>query len=173
VNIVVSDTSVLLNFLKIDRLDLLARCSYEFFITEHVESEISDYYPQQFRSFQTALQERLFHKTTLEHPAEMDLFIQLSRNQLLGKGESSAIAVAVHRNCALSIDDAKAIKSAKAVNAMLPIFQTQDLMVSFLEQGILDVSEADKILRAWAIEHRFKLKIETFAELVTTTPRNK
>ena len=171
-NIIVSDTSVLLNFLKIDRLDLLERCSDEFFITEHVEAEISEFYPQQFRRFQKAMEEKLFHKIDLEQPTELDLFAEFSRKQLLGRGESSAIAVAICRNFGLGIDDVKAIKSARMIRPDLPIFRTQDLMISMLQQQILDASEADKILETWATEHRFKLKITSFREILssTTTP---
>jgi len=44
----VLETSVLVNFLKIDRVDLLARHpSYEFIITEHVRAEITQHYPDQ------------------------------------------------------------------------------------------------------------------------------
>ena len=45
--IVVTDTSVLVNFLCIDRMDLIARHSHCFMITEHVMEEITDHYPEQ------------------------------------------------------------------------------------------------------------------------------
>ncbi|MEW6238151.1 MAG: hypothetical protein AB1656_22405 [Candidatus Omnitrophota bacterium] len=43
------DTSVLINFLRIDRADLLENHSgFSFFITDHVEQEITKRYAQQF-----------------------------------------------------------------------------------------------------------------------------
>ena len=42
------DTSVLINFLKIDGVDLLARHPhYQFIVTDHVAGELKDYYPEQ------------------------------------------------------------------------------------------------------------------------------
>ena len=40
--IVVADTSVLLNFLKIGRMDLIGSHPRRFLATDHVENEISD-----------------------------------------------------------------------------------------------------------------------------------
>ncbi len=164
--IVVSDTSVLLNFLKIQRLDLLENCSHSFLITEHVEVEIADYYPQQCRSLQKAIEQEILQKITLIHPIEMDLFSELSQEKFLGRGESSAIAVAIHRNLSLAIDDVKAIKSARSMAPALPILRTQDLIVAMLQQEILTLPEADAILSTWADKHRFKLKIRSFQELL-------
>jgi predicted nucleic acid-binding protein len=39
------DASPLINFLRINRIDLLEQISYSFFITDHVEDEISILYP--------------------------------------------------------------------------------------------------------------------------------
>ena len=53
----VLETSVLVNFLKIDRVDLLARQpDYEFLITEHVGAEITQHYPNQLARLETAIQ---------------------------------------------------------------------------------------------------------------------
>src|ERR1700722_7633689 len=40
-DVIVSDTSVLINFLKIDRLDLLGNCSLHFLVTDHVRHDAS------------------------------------------------------------------------------------------------------------------------------------
>ena len=45
--IIVADTSVLINFLKIDRMDLIGRFPQRFLATDHVAAEISDNYPDQ------------------------------------------------------------------------------------------------------------------------------
>ena len=53
--VVVTDTSVLVNFLCIDRMDLIARHSYRFMITSHVVEEITDHYPEQQARLNAAL----------------------------------------------------------------------------------------------------------------------
>ena len=48
--IVVTDASVLINFLRIDRIDLIAGHSHAFLATDHVANEVSDRYPDQQRT---------------------------------------------------------------------------------------------------------------------------
>ena len=43
--VVVTDASVLVNFLRIDRMDLIAGHSHAFIVTDHVADEVSDRYP--------------------------------------------------------------------------------------------------------------------------------
>ena len=54
-SILVSDASVLINFLRIDRMDLIDAVSYEFMVTDHVADEISEIYPEQQVCYQAAL----------------------------------------------------------------------------------------------------------------------
>ena len=53
--IIVTDASVLINFLRIDRTDLLAGHSHAFLATDHVAAEITDRYPDQQQRFAAAL----------------------------------------------------------------------------------------------------------------------
>ena len=41
---IVADTSVLINFLRVDRMDLIARHSHRFLVTDHVAGEVTDFY---------------------------------------------------------------------------------------------------------------------------------
>ena len=58
--IVVTDTSVLVNFLCIDRMDLIAWHSHRFVITDHVTEaeEITEHYPEQQARLKAALATR-------------------------------------------------------------------------------------------------------------------
>jgi hypothetical protein len=47
---------VRINFLKIDRVDLFQAYSAEFLVTDHVQDEITDYYPDQKQVFERALE---------------------------------------------------------------------------------------------------------------------
>ena len=53
--IIVTHTSVLINFLRIDRIDLIADHSHAFLATDHVANEVSNRYPDQQRRFASSL----------------------------------------------------------------------------------------------------------------------
>lgn len=166
-NIIVSDTSVLINFLKINRLDLLDTCSLRVLITDHVREEITNGYPDQLQRFQKGLQQNFLEEISITDPAAIELFVILhAKNKCLGYGECSAIAAAVHYKYLLAIDDKVAIESAFSLAPHLPILRTQDLIVKMIKEKVLTLVEADRILHEWATTHRFKLKISSFNELL-------
>ena len=35
-----------------------------------------------------------------------------------------------------------------------------------IRQGLLDIAEADRIKQEWATRHRFRLKLDSFKELI-------
>ncbi len=61
--IIVTDTSVLINFLRIDRTDLTASHSHDFLATDHATAEISDRYPDQQQRFAEALDAGIISET--------------------------------------------------------------------------------------------------------------
>lgn len=160
------DTSVLINFLKIDRIDLLKKCSCSFFVTDHVQDEIATHYPDQCTRLEAALGEKVLQKANVETPREFALFAELSKSGQLGSGECAAIAIASHRGYYLAIDDNQAIK--KTSELLLPhlILRTQDLILLMIQEHLLEIDEADTLITVWATQHRFKLKIKSFRELI-------
>jgi len=162
----VLETSVLVNFLKIDRVDLLARHpSYEFIITEHVRAEITQHYPDQLARLETALQRATFREIRVTDPTELNAFAQLTLTGL-GTGECSAIAVAVNRNLPLAIDDKVAVKRAQRFRPAIAIESTESLMVSLIHAGVLGLSAADAIKQDWEQNHRFRLPFSSFSERI-------
>ena len=95
--IIVTDTSVLINFLRIDRIDLIAGHSHAFLATDHVANEVSDRYPDQQRRFASALDSGALTLVPVAATEELRFFASLSSTGRLGAGECSAIAVAVQR----------------------------------------------------------------------------
>ena len=110
--IVVADTSVLINFLKIDRMDLVGRYPGRLLATDHVQSELADDYPEQRARYEAAVTGGLLDTCSVTDPAEVSLFGRLGPGVRLGAGECSAIAVALSRGFAIAIDDNRAIKIA-------------------------------------------------------------
>jgi predicted nucleic acid-binding protein len=119
--------------------------------------------------YRAALDAGALTEQRVDDPNEIDIFLRLGRHPRLGAGERSAIAVALNRGHMLAIDDnraiTKALHEAGLSGAKLPIIRTQDIVVALIRAGILTVEAADAILADWAANHRFKLKIGSFAEL--------
>ena len=166
--VVVADASVLLNFLNIDRTDLLSRHSYQFVVTDHVAAEVSDQYPQQQQRFVAAVSAGGVLQTSVSSSEEVSFFGELSASGRLGAGECSAIAVAVCRCLILAIDDRRATIQAHRASPTLRILTTQDLMVSLIREGLLDIAEADRIKDEWATRYRFRLKLGSFREICSS-----
>jgi predicted nucleic acid-binding protein len=165
-SIIVADTSVLVNFLRIDRMDLVAAHAHDFIATDHVAEEITEQYPDQQARYTAALAADTVRQVSVTDPQAVALFVKLVASGRLGAGECSAIALAVHRGHILAIDDRRATNQARQVSRNLHILSTQDLMVAMIREGLLEVDEADAIKELWARAHRFHLKISSFRDLL-------
>ena len=164
--IIVTDASVLINFLRIGRIDLIAGHSHAFLATDHVAAEISDQYPDQQQRFASALDSGGLTLVPVAAAEELRLFGSLSATGRLGAGECSAIALAVYRRYTLAIDDRVAKHQASRFAPALHIVTTQDLVVSMIRQDLLDIEEADRLKHEWANRHRFRLNLDTFGDLL-------
>ena len=166
--IIVADTSVLINFLCIDRMDLIGAHPDSFLATAHVAAEIID--PIQHSRYATALAAGDLVEQHVDDPAEVEIFLRLAQRGRLGAGERSAIAVALNRGYRLAIQDNRAIRRAIQEAGMsgsaVRIVRTQDIVVELIRCRALTVESADAILADWANNHRFKLKISSFSKLL-------
>ncbi len=168
--IVVADTSVLINFLKVDRMDLVGRYPGRLLATDHVESELADDYPEQKARYEAAVAAKLLDTCSVTDPAEVALFLHLGPGLRLGAGECSAITVALSRGYAIAIDDNRAIKAAlregELAGTKLIVLRTQDIMVALIRASALTVNEADQVKAEWEQHHRFRLKARSFQDLL-------
>jgi predicted nucleic acid-binding protein len=162
---VVLDTSVLVNFLAIDRCALLAaHPGFRFVITGHVITEVT--YPPQATRLTIAA--RSNHVTMLPPGthAELATFAQLTAT--LGLGESAAIAAAVHRHMRVALEDRTARRRAESLLGRNQVLTTQQLMVGLIKAALLPVAEADVIKLDWETNHRFAMPgFRSFGELVS------
>lgn len=168
--IVVADTSVLINFLKVDRMDLVGRYPARILATDHVESELVDDYPEQRVRYEAAVAAKLLDTCSVTDPAEVAFFLRLGPGVRLGAGECSAIAVALSRGYAIAIDDNRAIKAAlreaELAGTKLIVLRTQDIVVGLIRASVLTVNEADQVKAEWEQQHRFRLKARSFRDLL-------
>jgi len=165
--IVVADTSVLINFLCIDRMDLIGRHPQRFLATDHVGAEITSSYPEQKARYQATVASGQIDTCSVVDPEELSLFLRLKPGEMLGAGECSAIAVAIRRRYPIAIDDNRAVKRAiREVGAKLEVVRTADVMVRLIRAAILDIATADRIKDDWELHHRFKIKADSFRDLL-------
>lgn len=164
--IAVADTSVLVNFLRIGRMDLIGAHPASFIVTDHVALEIADTYPDQQARYAAAIVAGHIDQQRIDDAAELEMFLQLAKRGRLGAGERSAIAVAINRGCAIAIDDSRAtyraLEEAGIAGNPLTILRTQDIMVELIRGSFVSIEAADAILVDWATNHRFRLKISSF-----------
>jgi len=169
--LLIADTSVLVNFLNVDRMVLIGRHEPRCVITQHVVDEVTDFYPQQQARLSKAIADGHLAVIQVSEDPEIDIFGRIQHTGRLGIGESSAIAVALHRAYAIAIDDRRAIRDALAMAATqgltLTVLKTQDIVVRLIQAGQLSVGQADILLVSWRTQHRFHLPIQSFAELVS------
>jgi predicted nucleic acid-binding protein len=165
---VVLDTSTLINFLRIDRLDLLTTHPlYAFLITDHVRREISEYYADQLAAVTQAVEAGELTELVVTSPEEVEIFAKLSALRTLGSGECSAIAVAKNRSLTLAIDDIRAKKQAMSMDRSLATLSTAELIASLIKVGRLTIEEADAMKRDWEDHHRFRLPFSSFRDFLT------
>ena len=164
--VVIADTSVLVNFLCIDRMDLLARHAHRFMITEHVKEEITHHYPEQQVRLGAALADGTLEEIAVSGDVALELFRTLSETRRLGAGESAAIACAIANDYAIAIDDRAAIVQARQLKADLVVMGSQDIMISLIRSGLIEVGESDEIKDTWADQHRFRLHIISFRDVL-------
>ena len=84
----------------------------------------------------------------------------------MGTGECAAIACAIANNYAIAIDDRAAANQARRMRADLIVLGSQDIMVHLIQSGEIDVADADEIKNLWETQHRFRLPIATFGDVL-------
>ena len=106
--ILVTDTSVLVNFLRIDRMELLGALPCRFIVTDHAAGELTDFYPEQVERYQAAVAAGHVEDCTVKDEAALDIFGRLTGTTRLGVGESATIAHAMVTGAGVAIDDRRA-----------------------------------------------------------------
>src|ERR1700722_10193491 len=117
------DTSVLVNFLKIDRTDLLAsHAGYRFVVLDLVRNEVTRHYAAQVARLDAAIaagQLLADDPADATDLAELATFAAMSTLKI-GDGERAAIAAAHTRGLPLAMDDNRAWKRSAAFSSGIP-----------------------------------------------------
>ena len=164
---VITDTSVLINFLAVDQVSLLLdHPSYDFVLTDHVRVEVTEYYPEQFARLEAIIADGYLRQLTVNTPEELEIFAALTIERRLGAGECAAIAAAVFRGCGIAIDDRTAIKQVARLYPGVRVETTQSIVVGLIRLGRLNVATADELKDRWQNHHRFRLPFRSFREVL-------
>ena len=165
------ETSVLVNFLKIGRADLLGRHpTYRFVVPAVVQNEVGTKpcYAAQAAGLAAAfaaghlMADDPADATTM---AELAAFAGLSALKI-GEGERAAVAAAYARGLPLAMQDRRAWNRSAAYSAGIPREDTVSVVVALIRAGILTVAEADAIKADWQANHTFTLTFASFSEKI-------
>jgi predicted nucleic acid-binding protein len=100
--LLIADTSFLVNFLALDRMDILRGLqAYVFYAPNHVIAEVA--YAEQQRRLSAALAEGIVTELEITNLAEIALYDALRR--FLGDGEAACLAVAATRRWVIATDE--------------------------------------------------------------------
>ena len=164
--IVITDTSLLVNFLAVDKVGLLiALPGKRFVVTDHVRTEVTGHYEEQLQRLTQALDAGELEEISVTDLVEVEIFANLAATGL-GVGECSAIAVAANRGHAIAIDDKTALKRIGKLYPAMAVLTTQSIMLDLIQAGVISVAEADAITAAWQEDHRFTLPFVSFGDVL-------
>lgn len=161
--VVLIDTSVLINFLHLDRLDLLGKLpDYEFQVPDHVLEEIRDSVLRE--RMEEGLRSGFLSVLSITDMVEIESYARFHRT--LGQGEAACLAVAVRRGYWVASDDRGAFRRAATEGiGKERIITTPDLIVLTIRAGVASVEMAD----GWKVTlegNRFRMRFASFREIL-------
>jgi predicted nucleic acid-binding protein len=161
--LVVTDSSFLINFLVVDRMDILRRLpQFRFHVVNHVRAEIR--YESQRARLHAATESGAVTEIEITDPAEIPLYEEF--RSFLGDGESASLAVAVSRGWVIAADEKgrfrRELFSRLGEDHLL---DTLGALLTAIRAGIITVAQAEG-LRIQLEEHRFQLDPTPFDELL-------
>ena len=161
--VVLTDANILINFLHLDRLDLLGDLpGYEFLVPDHVVEEIRD--PGQREHLEMGIRSGFFSILSITDLEEIESYARFHR--YLGQGESACLAVAQRRGYFVASDERGVFRrTAGEAIGQERILATPDILVLAIRSGLATVEEADgwkAILEA----NRFRMRFSSFREIL-------
>lgn len=159
---VACDASVLINFLNIDRMDILAEdvSRYRSVVPAAADAEVTR--PTQRDRLDLAYREHIVYKAGAESVQELIEFEQLTRS--MGKGEAACLVLAMCRGWMLASDEGNPFRRM-AIERIGEnrLIGTVAIIVAAIKNGHMTVPEADDAKTSLE-EYRFKMPFESFAE---------
>jgi len=163
--IVLADTSVLLNLAFVERLDLFgALDGYRFRIPEEVAAEVRQ--PEQRNLLGRALSAGHLEKARITSLPVIEHFQTLRQNLKLGRGEAACLALAYARGWMVASDEKRAFRrEARKLLGEGRLLNTPSLFVLGIRQAYWTVAEADQA-KATLERNRFRMQFRSFDDLM-------
>lgn len=160
--LVILDTSVLINYAHVDRLDVLAGCFAEIRVVEQVQSELQR--ENQKLALDRALDSGIVTPCAVTDLSDIEEAFRLVFEDRRGRGESFSFVYARSQNGVLAIDDKRAVALFRRKHPELITATSKELMVRAIQRGLISIHEADAIKLIWENECRYKLLFGSFRE---------
>ncbi|MXW63517.1 MAG: hypothetical protein F4Y00_01905 [Bacteroidetes bacterium SB0662_bin_6] len=156
------DASVLINFLLLNRVDILGAISgYRFVVADAVHKEITR--PDQQTLLSDAFDASLLQKQKGADPSELRIFADLT--EVMGVGEAACLATAEYRGWLLASDERGLfLRIARERIGEHRILTTPEILLRAIRAGIITVEQADEA-KAYLEKNRFRMKFDSFADL--------
>lgn len=156
---VAADACFLINFLAIDRTDLLGRrLDYRIHIPMEVVGEILR--PDERVRLLRAIERGDMYTVELVEINELTEYSGLVREQI-GKGEAACLGIAIARGWTVASDERR--RFARLARERLPdrpLITTRATIIQAVALGHSTVAEAFAIQDVLAAEHRFRMSLE-------------
>lgn len=161
--LVVADSSFLINFLVLDRMDILGELAqFRLHVLNHVRAEIR--YENQRARLQAAVESGIMTEIEITDPSEILMYAEF--RQFLGDGESASLAVAVSRRWVIAADEKgrfrRELFGRLGENYLL---DTAGALVTAIKAGAISVELAEA-LRAQLRGNRFDMDPRPFDEMI-------
>ena len=165
--IFVTDASVLINLIHVDRLYLLgALLGYEFIVPPEVEAEVR--VPSHFEALERAFDERHLCRQAFTTTEELALFTQYT--EVIGRGEATCLAMAEVKGWHVASDERR--KFMALANTRLGkghVLNTPGLFVLGIQAKVISLEQADQD-KLELEDHRFKMQFSSFREGTHNSP---
>lgn len=164
--LLIADSSTLLNFLVVERMDLMLELGYSLHVVDAVIHEI--------KSEKTLLDQLIAEGTITRVVLEGSQITETVASFTLcglGAGEALSYAAALELGCAIAIDDRRAVKRAAPTAGHLKVVTTSDIVVAALKEGRIELAGAEALKAAWERNHKFRLRFVSFAALLEEESR--
>lgn len=161
--LVVADASFLINFLAVDRMDILGKLpGLRFHLVNHVRAEVR--HDDQRARLEAALEGGVMTEIEITDSAEVRLYDEFRR--FLGDGESASLAVAVSRRWVIAADEKGRFRRELFTRLGEDyLLNTLGALLTAIRSGVIIVAEAET-LRAQLRARRFEMDATPFDELL-------
>ena len=133
------DTSVLINFLILNRVEIPANLpGYRFVVLDAVELEVLR--PQQQATLAAAFEQRLLDRVGAATPQELEIFAE--HRKRMGLGEAACLAAAEARGWMLASDERRVFRRiARERIGDSRILTTPGILVEAVSGGVISVED--------------------------------